>query len=397
MSLLICLAVINGWSTQLPMRFGFFLCFLLLFSGLLGAQQDLDEAEINSRLENIRQRLISLKNELNQATGQEAKLIDELESQDQKINSQGQKIRAIKDKINIAEQQIQVLGRQIKSKNDSISEQKSQMSELLRLHVFINHDRILKMMLLNPATENAEVTQHQIKYLQYKLYDLIKSIAAQIKQLERYQSQITEQKIILEMEEQTLSAEQDVMLEQKRQRAVVLDNLRRTIANYQTENQTLTQNSERLNELLMQLAQYLDDLPKNLGEDISFAQLKGQLVKPLSGEIIRSYRSLRAGYSRWDGVVIGNQAGNDVVATAYGRVAFADWLRGYGLLIVIDHGDDYMTLYGHNETLLTEVGDWVQPNQVIATAGNSGNIDPSGVYFEIRKAADPTNPIPWFK
>lgn len=397
MSLLICLAVINGWSTQLPMRFGFFLCFLLLFSGLLGAQQDLDEAEINSRLENIRQRLISLKNELNQATGQEAKLIDELESQDQKINSQGQKIRAIKDKINIAEQQIQVLGKQIKSKNDSISEQKSQMSELLRLHVFINHDRILKMMLLNPATENAEVTQHQIKYLQYKLYDLIKSIAAQIKQLERYQSQITEQKIILEMEEQTLSAEQDVMLEQKRQRAVVLDNLRRTIANYQTENQTLTQNSERLNELLMQLAQYLDDLPKNLGEDISFAQLKGQLVKPLSGEIIRSYRSLRAGYSRWDGVVIGNQAGNDVVATAYGRVAFADWLRGYGLLIVIDHGDDYMTLYGHNETLLTEVGDWVQPNQVIATAGNSGNIDPSGVYFEIRKAADPTNPIPWFK
>jgi len=148
---------------------------------------------------------------------------------------------------------------------------------------------------------------------------------------------------------------------------------------------------------LIQLAQYLDDLPKNLGEDISFAKLKGQLVKPLTGKVIRSYRSLRAGYSRWDGVVIGNQAGENVVASAYGRVAFADWLRGYGLLIVIDHGDDYMTLYGHNETLLIEVGDWVQADQVIATAGNSGNIDPSGVYFEIRKSADPTNPIPWFK
>ncbi len=379
------------------MRLGLFLCILLLFNVQVLAQQDIDEAEINSQLENIRQRLTSLKNELNQAQGEEAKLIQELESQDQQINLQGQKIRTLKDKIIIAEQQVQVLGEQIESKNASISEQKSQMAELLRLHVFINHDRILKMMLLNPSTQNAEVTQHQIKYLQYKLYDLIKSIAEQIQQLEQYQSQIAQQKQALEQEEQSLNDEQAIMLQQKRQRAVVLDSLRKTIASYQTENQTLTQNSERLNELLMQLAQYLDDLPKNLGENISFAQLKGQLVKPLAGKIIRSYRSLRAGYSRWDGVVIGNQAGENVVATAYGRVAFADWLRGYGLLIVIDHGDDYMTLYGHNETLLTEVGDWVQADQVIATAGSSGSIEPSGVYFEIRKAANPTNPIPWFK
>jgi septal ring factor EnvC (AmiA/AmiB activator) len=152
-----------------------------------------------------------------------------------------------------------------------------------------------------------------------------------------------------------------------------------------------------LNELLLKITQYLDDLPENLGDNISFAKLKGKLTKPLSGKIIRTYRSLRAGYSRWDGVVIGNDSGQNVVATAYGRVAFADWLRGYGLLIVIDHGDEYMTLYGHNESLLAEVGDWVQADQVIATAGNSGNIDSTGVYFEIRKAADPTNPVPWFK
>lgn len=357
----------------------------------------MDETEINTKLENIRQRLTSLKNELNQAEGEEAKLIQELESQDQKINLQGQKIRGIKAKINTAEQQVQVLGEQIKIKNESISVQKSQMAELLRLHVFINHDRILKMMLLNPSTQNAEITQHQIKYLQFKLYDLIKSIAEQIQQLEQYQIQITQQKQTLELEEQTLNDEQATMLEQKRQRAVVLSSLRKTIATYQTENQTLTKDSERLGELLIQITQYLDDLPDNLGEDISFAKLKGQLVKPLTGKVIRSYRSLRAGYSRWDGVVIGNQAGENVVATAYGRVAFADWLRGYGLLIVIDHGDDYMTLYGHNETLLIEVGDWVQADQVIATAGNSGNIDSSGVYFEIREAANPTNPVPWFK
>ncbi|TDR23877.1 murein hydrolase activator EnvC family protein [Marinicella litoralis] len=357
----------------------------------------MDEVAINEKLNHIRLRLTDLKNALNQAEGEEAKLIKELENQDQKINQQGQLIRSINDKISTAEQQIEVLGQEIKNKNESISVQKSQMADLLRLHIFINHDRILKMMLLNPSTKNAEITQHQIKYLQFKLYDLIKSIALQIKQLVLYQGQISIQKDELVQQQQQLEQEKDVMLEQKRQRAVVLNALRNTIKTYQTENETLTKDSERLNQLLLQITQYLNDLPENLGEDVSFAKLKGSLTKPLDGTVIRSYRSLRAGYSRWDGIVIGNEAGQNVVATAYGRVAFADWLRGYGLLIVIDHGDDYMTLYGHNETLLAEVGDWVQADQVIATAGNSGNIDPSGVYFEIRKAADPTNPIPWFK
>lgn len=357
----------------------------------------MSEEEISDKLIQIRERLSTLKDELNQAQGEESKLLKELESQDQKINQQRKLIRSTKTQIETASQQIVVLGQQIEEKSASISDQKNQMAELLRLHVFINHDRILKMMLLNATTKSAEITQHQIKYLQFKLYDLIKSIAEQIIQLEAFQLQITEQKTNLEQQQNKLLSEQQIMLDQKRQRGVVLNDLRRTIKTYRNENESLNKDNQRLNQLLLQLTQFLDDLPEDLGENLSFAQLKGQLSKPLVGQVIRSYRSLRAGFSRWDGVVIGNQAGENVVASAYGRIAFADWLRGYGLLIVIDHGDDYMTLYGHNESLLVEVGDWVQADQVIATAGNSGNIDPTGVYFEIRKAADPTNPVPWFK
>jgi len=374
--------------------FSFFLCALI--SPTL-AQDDLDETAINQQLESIRQRLTALKDELNQAQGEEAKLIRELEAQDQKINQQGQLIRALKAKIDTAAEQVRVLGQQISEKSDSISSQKEQMADLLRLHIYINHDRLMKMLLLNPATQQAEITGHQIKYLQHRLFSLIKTIAEQIVQLENYQQQIAEQQQQLEQQQAALLTEQQTMVEQKRQRAVVLSSLRETIATYQTENEALNQDSLRLNELLLQITQYLDDLPEDLGENLSFASLKGSLEKPLPGKVIRSYRSLRAGYSRWDGIVIGNEPGKEVVATAYGRVAFADWLRGYGLLIVIDHGDDYMTLYGHNESILAEVGDWVQGGQVIATAGNSGNIDPTGVYFEIRKSADPTNPIPWFK
>jgi len=378
-----------------------FRLFCLLFSLIVlwdsQAQDDVDEAAINEQLADIRLRLSDLKNALNRAEGEEAKLLNELESQDQRINRQGQLIRELKAQVATAEEQIKVLTTEINNKNNSISKQKSQMAELLRLHVFINHDRILKMMLLNPNTKQAEVTQHQIKYLQHQLYELIENIAIEIKQLQNYQQRIAGQKDQLLARQDALQQEQATMLEQKRQRSVVLKELQSTIRAYQSENETLTKDSQRLNQLLLQITQYLDDLPDDLGDDTSFAQLKGKLDKPLDGSIIRSYRSLRAGYSRWDGVVIGDDPGENVVASAYGRVAFADWLRGYGLLIVVDHGDEYMTLYGHNESILAEVGDWVQAGQVIATAGNSGNIDPSGVYFEIRKAADPTNPVPWFK
>jgi septal ring factor EnvC (AmiA/AmiB activator) len=378
-----------------------FRLFCLLFSLIVlcdsQAQDDVDEAAINEQLADIRLRLSDLKNALNRAEGEEAKLLKELEYQDQRINRQGQLIRELKAQVATAEEQIKVLTTEINNKNNSISKQKSQMAELLRLHVFINHDRILKMMLLNPNTKQAEVTQHQIKYLQHQLYELIENIAIEIKQLQNYQQRIAGQKESLLARQDALQQEQATMLEQKRQRSVVLKELQSTIRAYQSENETLTKDSQRLNQLLLQITQYLDDLPDDLGDDTSFAQLKGKLDKPLDGSIIRSYRSLRAGYSRWDGVVIGDDPGENVVASAYGRVAFADWLRGYGLLIVVDHGDEYMTLYGHNESILAEVGDWVQAGQVIATAGNSGNIDPSGVYFEIRKAADPTNPVPWFK
>ena len=147
-----------------------FICLFICLFLLCGAQaqDDVDEAAINEQLADIRLRLNDLKNALNQAEGEEAKLLKELETQDQRINRQGKLIRDLKAQVATAEEQIKVLTTEITNKNNSISKQKSQMAELLRLHVFINHDRILKMMLLNPNTKQAEVTQHQIKYLQHQ-------------------------------------------------------------------------------------------------------------------------------------------------------------------------------------------------------------------------------------
>ena len=93
--------------------------------------------------------------------------------------------------------------------------------------------------------------------------------------------------------------------------------------------------------------------------------------------------------------MIAGKEGQEVHAVSHGRVAFSDWLRGYGLLMIIDHGDGYMSLYGHNNSLYREVGDWVEKGDSIAAVGNSGGIDRSALYFEIRKNGKPTDPVRW--
>ena len=97
------------------------------------------------------------------------------------------------------------------------------------------------------------------------------------------------------------------------------------------------------------------------------------------------------------GVVLAADSGTDIRAIYHGRVAYADWLPGMGMLLVIDHGDDLLSLYGYNETLLKEVGDWVTPGEVIATVGNTGGRSRPGLYFALRRGSQPLNPSRWFQ
>ena len=127
----------------------------------------------------------------------------------------------------------------------------------------------------------------------------------------------------------------------------------------------------------------------------SFTQRKGNLMWPAQGKVINSFGQQRQGSVTWDGLRIQSASGNDVHAIHGGRVMYADSLPGQGLLMVLDHGDGYMSLYAHNDMLLHESGEWVQPGDVIARVGNSGGEKESGLYFEIRKNGEPINPTPW--
>lgn len=136
-----------------------------------------------------------------------------------------------------------------------------------------------------------------------------------------------------------------------------------------------------------------DDLKKLQSK--SFTQRKGNLMWPVQGKVINSFGQPRQGSMTWDGLRIQASSGSDVQAIHGGRVMYADSLPGQGLLLVLDHGDGYMSLYAHNDVLLHEAGEWVQPGDAIARVGNSGGEKESGLYFEIRQNGEPINPTPW--
>ena len=185
-------------------------------------------------------------------------------------------------------------------------------------------------------------------------------------------------------------------LEQDKRRKLLVQ-LQRDLQFKASELSTLQQDEQRLQALVKSLQQAMRDVPAE-GDASSLRQLKGKLLWPVAGRITRRYGAKQAaGELQSSGVVIASRAGADVRAIASGRVAFADWLRGVGLLLIIDHGDGYMSLYGQNQSLYKAVGDWVKRGEVVAAAGSSGGQVQDGLYLELRKDGRPFNPTAWFK
>jgi septal ring factor EnvC (AmiA/AmiB activator) len=140
----------------------------------------------------------------------------------------------------------------------------------------------------------------------------------------------------------------------------------------------------------------LADIPADLGKRLGPRDLKGQMPIPVKGRVKYAFGQPRTAGLVWQGWMIAADNGAEVKAVAYGRVAYSDWLRGYGLLMIIDHGDGFMSLYANNESLLRELGDWVEPGATISTVGTTP-LNGSGLYFEMRKNGKAMDPAIWLK
>ncbi len=187
--------------------------------------------------------------------------------------------------------------------------------------------------------------------------------------------------------------ERQKLAEQERARRQVLAELERTLADTQRRLERLRRDAQALKEVVAQASRRLADL--EVPGERAFDQLRGRLPWPVRGRLAVRFGAEKVGNLRWDGVIIEAPEGREVHAVRGGRVAWADWLRGYGLLMIIDHGDGYMTLYGHNQALLKQTGDWVSAGEAVALVGRSGGRRRPGLYFGIRHHGKPVNPVRW--
>ena len=201
---------------------------------------------------------------------------------------------------------------------------------------------------------------------------------------------------------QTLQAQQETtkqeLLARSRSRAIVVVQLRSSLLGKEQELAQSVEDEKRLQRVIATIREAMPDVLASPGQQKSFVKLKGRLPWPTQGRIQDMFGKPRdSGKTKSNGVLIHAEEGRDIRAVSYGRVAYADWLRGYGLLLILDHGDGYMSLYGHNQSLHKETGEWVETGELIASVGKSGGEDKASLYFEIRHNGKPTNPSQWCK
>jgi septal ring factor EnvC (AmiA/AmiB activator) len=246
----------------------------------------------------------------------------------------------------------------------------------------------------NPATLSRALTYYA--YFNRERSERIRALATDLRELADIKESIDrDTRRIAGLRAEKAAARQRLDGERRR-RAEVIGQLAKALDTQESRLARLRQDEAKLAELVAELAKELADIPPIEDRQVSFRTLKGKLPWPSTGSVRYRFGTPRAdGTLNWKGVLVNARPGTPVHAVSHGRVAYADWLRGFGLLTIIEHGEGYMSLYGHSETLFKDVGDWVEAGELIAKVGDSGGRETSGLYFEIRHRGTPVDPMRW--
>lgn len=250
-------------------------------------------------------------------------------------------------------------------------------------------------MLLNQ--ENAATFERVLSYYQYvseARREAIEAFRADISALESVKREIAAVIVELESLRATQKQQRDQLAKQQQQREQTLTALNQAIASDAERVEQLQASAEALLRAIEQARIDAQQQPTTLD---GLSQSKGQLAMPADGRFRRLFGDRRQGQVRWTGVIIEGREGSPINAVYQGRVLYADWLKGFGLVTILDHGDGYMSVYGHSQALLTQPGDTVLAGQTIGLVGRSGGQNSPNLYFEIRHKGKALNPSAWLK
>jgi len=371
----------------------FLLILLLLALPAAGENDDLAQVK-EQELEEVRERISSLKQSMDAASSQRDKVTSELQAAEVSIAEKRSRLRDLERERAFTEKRRSELDRKVAANEADLDREIEHLGQQLRAAHMSGDQEQLKLLLnqKDPATLGRLMVYYS--YLNDYRSDNIDTVSDRIRELASLRSQVAAEEARLSEIAKTRYAELSRLNNAQEQRKTLLATLRARISNEGQEIDYLAAQEKDLARLIAELTSILSDYP--ISSENPFSEHKGRLTWPVAGNLLHDFGQPRVGGGlRWNGVVMAAPRGREVRAVYHGRVVFSDWLSGLGLLVIIDHGDGYMTLYGYNETLMKNVGDWVAPGDVIATVGDSGGQQRSGLYFEIRKGTQPVNPRHW--
>ena len=347
-------------------------------------------------LDKLRQQINRLKEKLDQDYNRQGKLRVELRSTERAIGHIARSLKKLGAELKTQTKDLHVLERRRKVQLMDMRSQRQALAEQLRASYAMGRQSYLKLVL---SQQNPSYVGRSLAYYRYfsqARTKRIKSIKQTLLAVEEMREAVENKANRLQKLYADHQLQKKALEKTYQKRKNVLARLNSKIHSREQRLKRMLEDERQLNLLLQNLQNALADIPPNVTGNKSFSVLKGKLRWPVAGRLKARFGSARKlGNMKWHGVLIEAQPGDDVRAISHGRVAFADWLRGFGLLIIVDHGDGYMSLYGHNQTLYKEAGDWVEAGEVIAGVGMSGGRQSSALYFEIRHNGRPTNPAKW--
>lgn len=346
-------------------------------------------------LEEVRTRIRDMESSIRSARDETETIMKELQQAEVDANAAAERLREIENEARIRSERIGELHRERDDYHRMLGDQREHLAAQMRAAYTTGRNDFIKLLLNqeDPALIGRMLAYHG--YFNLARAGKIEEVQAAVLQLEEVERAINEETLKLGQLRAQEQGKIEELEDYRASRNEVVARLQEHISSRGRELEVLQRNERELADLVEKL-QREESVVQRFEELPPFASLKGMLQWPVDGKIVSQFGTPRkGGRLRSQGITISAGVGSDVRAVSAGKVIFADWFRNMGLLVILDHGDGYMSLYAHNETLLKKPGDPVDTGEVIAKVGDTGGQDDTGLYFEIRHGGDPLDPDLW--
>ncbi len=346
----------------------------------------------NEQIRQLELRIKQLKAQMYNARSQYGRLQQKLKDKEEQIGDIANRIRTLQNALLNKQKTLYKLKKQEDQIQIKLQAKRKILAKQITAAYVMGRQDYLKLWLNQEDVFSIGRILAYYDYFNRTKSNQIKRIKTSLKTLTTLKNTIKLKKVDINNVINKQIKKKQTLIFNYKQRKKILAQLANTLENQSTELKRLEDNKRHLETLLSTL----DKAPKaDLAGQINLANLKGKLVSPVKGRILKRFGDKLVADLKWQGMLIAAPLGNKVRVVAPGQVIFAQWFRNFGLLIIIDHGQSYMSLYAHNQSLYVKMGDWVQANDIIATVGNSGGNKISALYFEIRYQAKPQAPRYW--